>query len=267
MRTNRTGFLAAVTASCLLTSLFAGCDLSAASDTDTTPDLKLAIVDKYVDATHVQQAALRGAQMEVDIDAKLIRLEKRGTLKALRKISRLGQITYKALGFSGDNTVKQEVISRYLAAESEGRDNGSIAITPANYKFRYAGRIVQNGRTLQVLAVTPRKKVVGLFKGELWVDSDTGMPVRESGQFVKNPSVFLKKIAFVRDYELHDGVAFPSHIESTVDTRIVGRAELQIQFLNYAKDEDARDGAGADSPAGNGTDASGGAAAVVLQGQ
>jgi hypothetical protein len=262
--TSRLHFLAATTA---LLALLASCNLLASSNTDTSQDPKLAIVDKYVDATHIQQAALRGAQMEVDIDAKLIRLEKQGRLKALRKISRLGQITYKALGFSGDNTVKQEVITRYLAAESEGRDNGTIAITPANYKFRYAGRIVQNGRTLQVLDVTPRKKIVGLFKGELWIDSDTGMPVRESGQFVKNPSVFLKKIAFVRDYELHDGVAFPSYIESTVDTRIVGRAQLQIHFVNYAREDDAGDGTGADSLSASGMDASGGATAVVLNGQ
>ena len=265
--TFRLHFIAGAVTSCLLVALFASCDLAAASDADTSLDSKLAIVDKYVDATHIQQAALRGAQMEVDIDAKLVRLEKQGKLRALRKISRLGQITYKALGFSGDNTVKQEVITRYLVAESEGRDNGTIAITPANYKFRYAGRIVQGGRSLQVLELTPRKKMIGLFKGELWVDSETGMPVRESGQFVKNPSVFLKKIAFVRDYEMRDGVALPSYIQSTVDTRIVGRAQLQIHFMNYAREDDAGDGARADFSSASGTDASGGAAAVVLNGQ
>jgi len=263
--TFRLGYLAAVVALCLLSALSTVpvSQLSAATSIDTSQDPKLAIVDKYVDATHIQEQTMRGAQMEVDIDAKLVRLEKQGTLRALRKISRLGQITYKALGFSGDNTVKQEVITRYLAAESEGRDNGTIAITPANYKFRYAGRITQNGRTLLVLELTPRKKIVGLFKGELWIDSETGMPVRESGQFVKNPSVFLKKVAFVRDYEMHDGVAFPSHIESTVDTRIVGRAQLQIHFMNYAKD-DATDG-GAANPSST-TSASGGAP-VPPQGQ
>jgi hypothetical protein len=183
--------------------------------------------------------------MEVSIDAALPKLEKRGRLRALRKISRLGQITYKALGFSGDNTVKQEVITRYLAAESAARENGTIAITPANYKFRYAGRIIQRGVTMLVLEVTPKKKAVGLFKGELWIDLDTGMPIRESGQFVKTPSIFLKKIAFVRDYELRDGVAFPVHIQSTVDTRIVGKAQLDINFSNFSKQE----GGDGDAPA------------------
>ena len=218
---------------------------AAASESDA--DVNLAIVDKYVDATHVQQESLRGLQMEVNIDAQLPRLEKHGKLRALRKISLLGQITYKALGFSGDNTVKQEVITRYLAAESSARENGTIAITPANYKFRYVGRLVQHGVTTQILEITPKKKAVGLFKGQIWIDAASGMPVREVGQFVKTPSVFLKKIAFVRDYEIRNGVAFPSHIQSTVDTRIVGRAELEINFSNFTREDSADDEAAADA--------------------
>jgi hypothetical protein len=217
----------------------------AAVSSDNTEELSLPIVSKYVDATHTQEAAMRGAQMEVDIDAQIPSLEKHGRLRALRTISRLGVITYKALGFSGDNTVKQEVITRYLAAESEGRQNGTIAISPVNYKFKLKAEQNIKGRRVVVLQITPRKKMVGLFKGELWVDADTGMPVRESGQFVKSPSVFLKKIAFVRDYALQDnGVSIPAHIESMVDTRIVGRAELEISFSKFTRpvsDDDAAD--------------------------
>jgi len=204
-------------------------------------DAKLDIINKYLDATQTQQQALRGAQMEVDIDAKLPKLEKQGKLLALRRISKLGQITYKALGFSGDNTVKKEVITRWLELESQARDNGSIAITPANYKFKLKATLEQGGHRVAILQLTPRKKRVGLFKGELWLDSDTGMPVRESGQFVKNPSVFLKKIEFVRDYEMQNGIAIPKHLESTVDTRIVGRAELSINFSHFTR-ENAEDG-------------------------
>ena len=133
------------------------------------------------------------------------------------------------------------MITRYLAAESAARENGTIAITPANYKFRYAGRLVQNGVTTQIMELTPKKKAVGLFKGQIWIDAVSGMPVREVGQFVKTPSVFLKKIAFVRDYEIRNGIAFPRHIQSTVDTRIVGRAELEINFSNFTREDNADD--------------------------
>lgn len=243
-RINPLRLLKAALTGCICVTVLSSGTVFAAS-TEVESDTRLAIVDKYVDATQVQQNSLRGLQMEVDIDAKLPKLEKRGKLTALRKISRLGLITYKALGFSGDNTVKQEVITRYLAAESAARENGTIAITPANYKFRYAGRIIQNNTTAVILQVTPKKKAVGLFKGEIWIDAATGMPLREAGQFVKSPSLFLKKIAFVREYEIRDGVAYPLHIQSTVDTRIVGRAELEISFSNFSRDN-ADDDASAD---------------------
>jgi len=91
---------------------------------------------------------------------------------------------------------------------------------------------------------------------ELWIDAATGMPIREAGQFVKTPSLFLKKIAFVRDYEIRDGVAYPLHIQSTVDTRIVGRAELEIRFSNFSRDnaeDEASVGADAETVPGTHT--------------
>src|SRR6204780_1269502 len=98
-------------------------------------DANLPIIAQYQDATRTQQAALRGVQMDVAIDAKLPRLEKQGKLIALRTISKLGKIGYKFLGFQGDDTIKQEVIARFLTAEMEASKGEDIAITPANYKF------------------------------------------------------------------------------------------------------------------------------------
>ena len=196
------------------------------------------IIERYLDASRAQQEALRGVQMEVNLEAKLPRLEKHGKLRALRRISKLGMITYKALGFSGDNLVKNEVIARYLAEESQNRD---IAITPWNYKFKYKGRSISEDRAVYVFQLTPRRKAVGLFHGELWLDAETAMPVRESGRFVKSPSVFLKKIEFVREYVIQDGVAIPKHIVSTADVRMFGRAELTVDYSNFSRQEIAED--------------------------
>lgn len=196
------------------------------------------IVARYMEASAQQKEALRGVQMEVNVDARLPRLEKHGKLTALRRISKLGLITYKALGFSGDTLVKKEVIARYLAEDSQSRD---IAITPANYKFKYKGRENRDGREVQVFQLTPRRKVVGLFHGELWLDAETAMPVREAGRFVKSPSIFLKKIEFVREYQIRDGVAIPKHIESKADVRVFGRAELTIDYSNFSREEIAED--------------------------
>ena len=207
-------------------------------------DANLPIIAQYQDATKTQQAALRGAQMNVAIDAKLPRLEKQGKLIALRTISKLGKIGYKILGFQGDDTIKQEVIARFIQAEVEQTRSEDVAITPANYKFHHKGSIEKNGpnaQRVEMFTITPKKKRVGLFKGDLWLDAKTGMPVRESGVFVKTPSVFLKKVEFIQEYEIRDGIAIPKHLASTADVRLVGRAELNMDFTNFSRQEIAEE--------------------------
>lgn len=196
------------------------------------------IVQKYLEASRTQQSVLRGGQMEVKMNAKLPRLDKQGVLLALRRISNFGKITYKALGFSGDNMIKNEVIARYLTMDAEGND---AAITPANYKFKYRGLNNREDRQVYVFQVTPRRKALGLFRGELWLDAATAMPVHQSGRLVKTPSVFLKKVEFVQDYELQDGVAIPKHFQGTAEMRLVGRAELSIDFSNFTRQQDAEE--------------------------
>jgi hypothetical protein len=195
------------------------------------------VIDRYVAQTQGQESSLRGVQMDMEINANLPKLQKQGKLHALRRISKVGQITYQGLRFIGDNTIKNDVIARYLRAETESQNIPQMGITPENYKFKYKGVLEEDGRKLYVYHITPRKKSVGLFKGELWVDADTYLPYRESGHFVKNPSIFLKKVEFTRDYEIRNGIAYPKHIESTIDTRFWGKAEMSINFSNYAPDQ------------------------------
>jgi len=199
------------------------------------------VVVSYVSASQGQQERLLGASMQVDIQAELPKLHRFGRLRALRHVSRLGRLTYEALGFEGDRSIKTDVIARYLTAEvqaSEKKDP-SMAITPANYKFRYKARLQSDAQNVYIYQLTPRKKRVGLFKGELWIDATTFLPVRESGRFVKSPSVFLKKIEFVREYENINGVAVPKRIETRTHTRLVGQAQITIEFGNYAWEDAA----------------------------
>jgi len=178
----------------------------------------------------------------VDIDASLPKLKKHGRLRALRHISSLGRITYDALRFEGDNTVKNNVIARYLSADAQAQSAGapSLAVTPANYRFKYKGLLQCGSQTAHIFQVTPRRKKVGFFKGEIWIDSNTYLRVRESGRFVKNPSIFLKKIQFVREYEIRDGISVLRQIRTVVDTRLVGPAELTIDFRNVSFAENSR---------------------------
>ena len=137
------------------------------------------------------------------------------------------------------------MIARYLTAEQTAAKEAAAAknagISNDNYHFKFKGLQEKAGRPVYVYELKPKEKRVGLFKGELWLDPDTGLPLREAGRFVKNPSIFLKKIEFVREYEIAEGTARPKHIESVIDTRIAGKAELAIDFSNYRKEAEAVD--------------------------
>jgi hypothetical protein len=201
-----------------------------------------AIIENYCVASRNQEQTIKAASMDVDIAASLPKLKKQGKLHALRHISALGRITYEMLRFEGDGTVRNQVIARYLTAEAESQkeQSPSLAVTPANYKFKYKGRGRLEGRDTHIFQVTPRQKRQGLFNGEVWIDAATYLRVQESGYLVKNPSIFLKKIAFVRRYDIRDGISVPRQVQSVVDTRLVGRAELTIDFSNFSVDGQKR---------------------------
>ena len=200
------------------------------------------ILERYLTANKEQQNLLRDSTMDVDVEAKIPRLKKEASAHGIRQITRLGQITYQAVRSVGDKMVSKDVIARYLS-EEEGASKGllgsnvklqSIAITAENYKFKYKGVVTVNGRKVYAFQVNPKKKRVGLFKGEVWVDAETYLPFREMGRFVKTPSVFLKNVDFVREYDIQSGLALPVRIESHIDTRLVGMTVLTFRFSNYS---------------------------------
>jgi hypothetical protein len=210
------------------------------------------VINNYLAATQMHKDGLRGASMEVNIDASVPKLKKEGKLHALRKISELGKITYKVLGFQGDDTIKNEVIARYLDAEQKGQGNEKLAITPENYKFKFKGKhTLDNGQEIYIVFLSPRKKEVGLFKGEMWLDAKTYLPLMESGKFVKNPSIFFKKVEFVRDYAIQGGTAIPQHMQSVIDARLIGKINLRIDYSDFHPESQAATPAPVQTPAPN----------------
>lgn len=187
--------------------------------------------------------ALRDVSMKVDIEAHLPSLKKNGKLSALRHISKLGKITYEVLGFNGDTMVKKDVIARYIEAEIKSSDSAKrdlLALNADNYRFRFRGMYGVGDWQLYLYEVKPRKKRIGLFEGWLWIEAASGLPVRESGRLVRTPSVFLKRVEFVRDYDTRQGFPLPVRIESQILTRLVGMAELTIRFQDVRFHGDAQ---------------------------
>jgi len=188
------------------------------------------VLDRYLRTK--QAAAGKVDQLiEVEIDASIPRLKKQGRMTGLKLITKMGGVVYQSLRFSGDARVKTAVIGRFLSAESRVDDNAEdLAICPRNYRIDARGTSEYGDRAAYVYRVAPRRKKVGLFKGEVWLDSETALPLREWGEFVKSPSIFVRRIAFVHDYVLADGRSTPRRLMLTVRTILVGNAEITVWY-------------------------------------
>jgi len=175
---------------------------------------------------------VRGVTMVAKFAGKLTGFDKVAHLEARRHVAADGTINYDVLAREGDKTVQKELIVRFINLEMDARNQGGadVAITPKNYKFKYKGSIDQDGRNVDVFEIHPRKKRVGLFKGEVWVDTETGLTVHEAGQWVKSPSVFIKKVNFVRDFEVREGYQAPKSASFTTQTRFWGVAEMNVEY-------------------------------------
>lgn len=176
----------------------------------------------------------------VEVDASLPKLKKQGRLSAIRRLLPHGTPEYQVLEIAGDQTVKQQVIARYLSAQVRAAaiPASSVAITLANYKFLYTGSVKTGGTTAYVFLITPRKKREGLIKGALWLDGETGAAVRQSGYLVKKPSIFVKRVDVTRETALRDGIAELRVTHLSVETRLVGRAQLVIRERLCATQDD-----------------------------
>ena len=179
----------------------------------------------------------------IEIEASLPKLRKEGRLRAVRRLLPIGKPQYQVLESAGDETVKHRVIAQYLSAEVQASEMpaGAVAITPANYKFRYKGSVQVGDRLSYIFDITPRKKRQGLIKGDLWLDGRTGAAVRESGRLVKSPSIFLKQVDVTREMTTAERT---THL--TIATRLVGVAELTVHEHPYESERAAADSLGFD---------------------
>lgn len=189
------------------------------------------LLTRYAAGLEETTAALECRAVALEIEASLPKLSKRGRLQAIQHSVPFGRSKYQVLKVEGDRTVTQQVIARYLSAKSqaEAMSASSVAVSAANYKFRYVGSLGTRRTLTYVFHITPRRRRVGLIEGELWIDVSSGIAVHESGRMVKRPSAFLRHVDVIQDTDLREGRPYGRITRLDIDTRLVGRAELTVK--------------------------------------
>ena len=198
-----------------------------------TPDLALTAYERGLQH---QVAGLWGYTATSLIDAELPDSAQKAEFELKQHYSAPAVLEFSPVRSSGDSFVKSNVIVRMLQSEVDHvhrREQSQTAISSTNYKFSYKGPSQINAVPVYVYEVKPHKKRIGLFKGKIYLDAATGELVRAQGRIVKSPSFFIKKIDFIQDYAHVNGFTLPLHLHSEAQTRIVGKAVVDIQNRDY----------------------------------
>ena len=198
-----------------------------------SPELALATYERE---SKQESSELTGYTATSIIDAELPDSAQKAEFELKRRYTAPSVLEFTPIRSSGDKFVKSNVIVRLLQSEVDHvrrREQAQTAISSENYKFSYKGRSRLNDANVHVYDVKPRHKRVGLFKGKIFVEASSGRLLRAQGRIVKSPSFFIKKIDFVQDYATVDGFTFPVHIHSEAETRLVGKAIVDIVQRDY----------------------------------
>jgi hypothetical protein len=150
--------------------------------------------------------------------------------------------TFTIVDESGSSTVRKHVLHKILKEESAAsvpqmRDQSKIS--PENYLFQRAGVEMVNGRRTYVLDLEPRKESRYLIAGRIWVDAEDYAVMRVEGKPAKTPSFWTKSVHFVHAYKKNGLFWFPVSNRSETDARIFGRADLVIEYFDYAVNSSA----------------------------
>lgn len=198
-----------------------------------SPDLALLT---YQSRAAQQAAGLASYTSTSVIRAELPESKQQGEYEVKRQYSAPKSLLFTALRFTGDTFVKSNVITRLMQSEVEHvekDDSSSMAFNAANYKFSYKGLQNLGGRTLHEFQVKPRRRRVGLLKGNLYLDAYTGSLVHLEGVPAKSPSVFLSKIRVSQDFADFGPFTLPVHLHSEAKVSIVGRTIVDVFQRDY----------------------------------
>ena len=198
-----------------------------------SPELALQVFTKR---SAVQPEKLAAYSDTTIVEAELPDTAQKGEYQLIRSFTAPHSLSFATVKFTGDGFVKTNVIIRLLQQEVEHVEKGdpaATAISERNYKFSYKGIDTLDGNLCHVFQVKPRRKVPGLFKGRIYIDTHTASLRRAEGTLAKSPSFFVKKIDFVQDFTDIAGFTVPASLRSTAKARIIGRTVVNILHKGY----------------------------------
>jgi len=185
--------------------------------------------NRYLASLHERDPFTESGPVAVMIEASLPGHQQSRVL-AIRQTNDSERSEYIVLESEGDASVTQQVIEPYLAVREQIEDLpfSTVAITPANYKFRYVGESHTPEGSAFVFRIMPKKRRSGLIRGQLWIDSVSGVAVVQAGYLVKTPRASIHRMEMVRYTKLQDGKPCSRITRVAIRTRGAARGYLKM---------------------------------------
>jgi hypothetical protein len=143
--------------------------------------------------------------------------------------------SFRVVSESGSHLLCEKVLKRAVDSEKEAsQDQGSTALTEANYRFRLGDIESVAGRPAYILDVEPLTASKFLYRGKIWVDAADFAVVKMETEPAKSPSFWIARTLIHYTSAKTEGFWLPQQVRSETKVRIGGTAVLTIDYGSYA---------------------------------
>ena len=153
-----------------------------------------------------------------------------------------GKKEFKIVSEAGSPFIRHRVIEKLMEAEiddSKIEHREESELSPENYVFRQVGNETIAGRPAYVFEVSPKSSKKYLMRGRVWIDAQDFAVARMEGSTANNPSFWMRKTHFVRNYEKLGAFWLPASVESDSQILLAGKSQLRIDYSGYEIDSAA----------------------------
>lgn len=137
---------------------------------------------------------------------------------------------------SGSGVIRSRVFKPLMEVEVEtaaGRNRYDTSITSDNYTFKLLDEEDVDGAHCFVVQATAKRAYKYLFNGKVWIHAEDFAIVQVAGQPAQNPSVWIKRVEFVRRNQKIKEFWLPLKSESITHVRLFGKNILTIDYDRY----------------------------------
>lgn len=203
------------------------------STTKTTGD---DIFAKLVEFNQLRDSRLKQYSVKSTYRVQNDKGEMRAETQALLCYRAPDTKNFKIISEKGSGLIRSRVFKPLMDVEVENaaeRNRVDSSITPNNYAFALLGEEEVAGSHCFVVQATPKRADQYLFTGRIWIHSDEFAVVQIEGQPAKNPSLWIKRVDFVRRYQKIGEFWLPLKTESITRVRLFGKNTLTTDYDNY----------------------------------